>query len=155
MAGSEDKSEKPTGKRVTKARDEGQFISSRELIAAGQFLVFIWVLGIWFPSWFRGIKEMLTQALVQAFHADLDINTVPPMVWVLVQKAFVPLSVIAGLTGLTTISLQLALTKMGFSLKKFTPDLTRFNPAPKIKQIFQQGPIAFAQAASMLVLFGY
>ncbi len=155
MAGSEDKSEKPTGKRVDKARREGQFVSSRELIAAGQFLVFIWILGVWFPGWFKSIKEMLTQALVQAFHADLDINTVPPMVWVLVQKAFVPLSVVGGLTGLATISLQLTLTKMGFSLNKLTPDFSRFNPAQKITQIFQQAPMAFFQAASMLVLFGF
>jgi flagellar biosynthetic protein FlhB len=149
------KTEQPTGKRITKAREDGQFISSRELIGAGQFLVFIGILGAWFPGWFRGVKAMLAQALVQAFHADLNLTTVPGIFWVLVQKVFVPLAVVGGLTGVTTLALQLALTKMGFSLKKLTLDFTRFNPVPKIKGIFTQAPLNVLQTASMLVVFGY
>ena len=58
------KTEKPTARRLEKARREGQFVSSRELVAAGQFLVFIAVLGIWFPDWLAGMKEMLGRSLL-------------------------------------------------------------------------------------------
>ena len=44
------KTEKPTGRRLEKARKEGQFASSRELVAAGQFLVFLAILQAWFPD---------------------------------------------------------------------------------------------------------
>ena len=41
MAGdSHSKTEQPTGKRLAKARIEGQFVSSREMVAATQFVVF-------------------------------------------------------------------------------------------------------------------
>ena len=148
------KTEKPTGRRLEKARREGQFVSSRELVAAGQFLVFVEILGIWFPSWLVSMKAMLGQSLAQAFHQDLDITTLPGIAWALLQRAFVPLSVLAALTVAITLGLHLAITKMGFSLKKMTPDFTRFNPVTKIRQLARQGPAASVQAAVMLVLFG-
>ena len=46
------------------------------------------------------------------------------------------------------------MTRLGFSLQKFTPDFTRFNPASKIKRMVQQGPVSILQAAAMLVVFG-
>jgi flagellar biosynthesis protein FlhB len=149
------KTEQPTGRRITKARSEGQYVSSRELIGAGQFLVFIAILGAWFPGWFRAMKEMVSQALAQAFHTDLNLTSVPGIFWVLIQKVFVPLAVVGGLTGLATLALQLTVTKLGVSFKKFTLDFGRFNPAPKFKQMFTQGPPAVLQATVMLVVFGY
>jgi flagellar biosynthetic protein FlhB len=148
------KTEKPTGRRLERARREGQFVSSRELVAAGQFLVFIAILGVWFPGWLSGVKEMLGRSLAGAFHDSLDIATLPGILWALLQRAFVPLSILGGLTALTTLGLHLAITRMGFSLKKLTLDFTRFNPVGKIRQMARQGPAAFLQAAVMLVLFG-
>ena len=148
------KTEKPTGRRLEKARREGQFVSSRELVAAGQFLVFVSILGMGFTGWLARMKDLLSQALAQAFHRELDVTTFPSIVGALLQKAFVPLSVLAGLTVVMTLGLHLAVTKMGFSFKKFTPDFTRFNPAGKIRQIVRQGPAGLLRAAIMLVLFG-
>ncbi len=71
------KTEQPTGKRLLKARGEGQFASSREIIAAANFLVFLGILGAWFPSWMDGMKQMLRQALEGAFRGDLTVTTFP------------------------------------------------------------------------------
>lgn len=71
------KTEQPTGKRVQRARTEGQFATSRELITAANFLVFLGVLGAWFPNWFAGMKQMLRQALEDAFRGDLTVTTFP------------------------------------------------------------------------------
>jgi flagellar biosynthetic protein FlhB len=150
---SHERTEKPTGRRLLKARTDGQFIASRELVAAGQFLVFIAIVASWFPRWFIGVKEMMHQALTGAFHGELDITTLPGIFWVLVQKAFVPLAMVGGLTGLTTLALHLTITRFGFSLKKLTPDFTRFNPVTKVRQLFTQGPGAVLQASAMLVVF--
>ncbi len=150
----QNKTEQPTGRRLQRARREGQFIASRELVAAGQFLVFIAIIGVWFPSWIIGMKAMMRQALAGAFQGNLDVVTLPGIAWTLLQRAFVPLSVVGGLTGITTLALQLAITKFGFSLKKFIPDFNRFNPANKIPQLVRQGPASFLQAVFMLVLFG-
>ncbi len=148
------KSEKPTGRRLEKARKEGQFVSSRELVAAGQFLVFLAIVQAWLPAWLSSMKEMLGRALTGAFHTELDLTTLPAILWVLIQRAFVPLSALAGLTVATTLGVHLAITQMGLSLQKLTPDFTRLNPANKIKQMARQGPSAVLQASLMLIVFG-
>jgi flagellar biosynthesis protein FlhB len=147
------KTEQPTGKRLLRARNEGQFATSRELIAAANFLVFIGILGAWFPAWLAGMKQMLRLALEGAFQGDLTVTTFPRIAGALLNRAFVPLSILAGLTTITTIAVNLAVTKMGFSLKKLIPDLSRLNPAAKIRNMATQGPAAVGQAAAMLVLF--
>ncbi len=147
------KTEQPTGRRLERARREGQFASSRELVAAGQFLVFLAILQAWFPSWLAGMKQMMGLSLQQAFHSDLDITTLPSILWVLIQRAFLPLSALAGLTVATTLSVHLAITQMGLSLNKLVPDLTRLNPAGKIKNMARQGPSAVVQAVLMLLVF--
>ena len=48
MAGSsQDKTEKPSSKRLDKARREGNFVVSREFIAAAQYITFIAMAGAW------------------------------------------------------------------------------------------------------------
>src|SRR5580658_3274083 len=147
------KSEKPTSRRLDKARKEGQFASSRELVAAGQFLVFLAILQAWFPGWLSNMKEVLGQSLLGAFHDDLNLTSLPGIIWELVQRAVLPLSVLAALTFITTLGLHLAVTQMGFSPQKLTPDFTRLNPASKIKQMASQAPSAVVQAALMLIVF--
>ncbi len=147
------KTEQPTGKRVERARTEGQFATSRDLLAAANFLVFLGVLGAWFPNWLAGMKQMLRQALEGAFRSDLTVTSFPRIAEVLLNRAFLPLSMLAVLTTVTTVAINLAVTKMGFSLKKLLPDFTRLNPAAKIKNLATQGPAAVAQAATMLVIF--
>jgi flagellar biosynthesis protein FlhB len=154
MAGdSHSKTEQPTGKRLQKARTEGQFVSSREMVAATQFVVFIVVAFAWFPGWLSGMKEMLRASLTQAFHANLNVGTFPEIVFMPVKRAFVPLSVIGALTIAATFSVHLAVTRLGFSLKKFMPDIGRLNPAGKLRNMAFQGPAALLQASAMLVLF--
>ena len=146
------KTEQPTGKRLERARTEGQFATSRDLIAAANFIVFLGVLGAWFPNWFAGMKQMLRQALEGAFQGDLTTTTFPHIAETLLNRAFVPLSMLALLTTASTLAVNLAVTKMGFSFKKLMPDFRRLNPAVKIKNL-AQGPSAVLQASLMLILF--
>jgi flagellar biosynthetic protein FlhB len=154
MAGdSHSKTEKPSPKRILKARREGKFPTSRELVAATQFLVFIVIAFAWFPSWMSTIKAMLRTSLAESFHADLSVATFPGIATTLLQRAFIPLSVIGGLTALVTLSVHLFVTNLGFSLEKLAPDFSRFNPVSKIKNMVFQGPMGVLQASAMLVLF--
>jgi len=150
---SHSKTEQPTLRRLFKARLEGQFPTSRELVMATQFLVFIVMAFAWFPKWLSGMKEMMRASLAQAFHADVSIASFPGIASNLLQRAFIPLSVIGGLTVLLTLGIHLMVTKMGFSLKKFTPNFGNFNPIGKLKGMAFKGPMAVAQASVMLVLF--
>ncbi len=154
MAGdSHSKTEKPTARRLLKARTEGKFPTSRELVAATQFVVFIAIAFAWFPGWLSDMKEMMRVSLAESFHADLSLATVPGIASILLQRAFMPLSIIGALTVVLTLSVHLLVTRFGFSLKKFTPDFGHFNPVSKIKNMAFQGPMALLQASTMLVLF--
>jgi len=154
MAGdSHSKTEKPSPRRLHKAREEGKFPASREMVAATQFIVFIVIAFAWFPGWLSTMKAMLRTSLTESFHADLSVATFPGIASALLQRAFIPLSVIGGLTALLTLSVHLFVTKLGFSFEKLTPDFGRFNPVTKIKNMAFQGPMALLQASAMLVLF--
>lgn len=147
------KTEQPTGKRLEKARREGQYVASRELVTAGQFLVFIMILGGWFPGWMNGMKAMMRQALEAAFQGDLTVNSVPGIARGLIDRAFLPLSMLAAAAGATTLGLQLVITKFGFSFSKLAPDFSRLQPFKKFQQLATQGPAAVLQASVMLVVF--
>jgi len=154
MADQQSKTEKATGRRLEKARKEGNFVASREFVAAGQFFVFIALAGMWFSHWLSVMKQMLHQSLAQAFHAELDLTTLPGLFWGLIQQAAVPIAMLASLAAATTFALHLSVTRLGISLHKFTPDFARLNPVGKIKRMAQQAPAAVLQAALMLVVFG-
>lgn len=153
MSSSSGKTEKPSPRRLEKAREQGQFLSSRELVAAFQFLVFVAITSWWFPDWLRSIREMLRLSLTGAFHAEVNLATLPTIVAELLRRAFVPVAVIGGLTALATLVSHLAITRLGFSFQRLAPDIKRFKPADKVKGIFRQGPGAVVQASLMLVLF--
>lgn len=148
------KTEQPTLRRLLKAQTEGQFVASRELVAAGQFLVFIAILGYWFPGWFSGMKKMMRDSLPAAFHETVSVNSLPGIASAMLRQAFLPFAVVGGLTGLTTLAVHLTITKFGFSPQKLSPDFTRFNPVSKVQNLIRQGPSAVAQAVVMLLLFG-
>ena len=76
------------------------------------------------------------------FRGDLTVTTFPahrrkP----LLNRAFFPLSILAGLTTLTTIAVNLAVTRMVFSFKKLMPDFSRLNPSSE-----NQEPGQYARA---------
>jgi len=154
MAGdAHSKTEKPTARRLSKARTEGQFPTSREMVAATQFVVFIVMAFAWFPGWLRGMKELLRASLTEAFRSNFTVATAPEIASELLRRAFMPLAVVGGLTALLTLTVHLFITRFGFSLKKFSVDLSRFNPVNKFKSIVFQGPMGVLQASVMLVLF--
>jgi flagellar biosynthetic protein FlhB len=51
------------------------------------------------------------------------------------------------------LALQMAVTKLGLSVKKLAPDPTRLNPLTKIKQLPRQNMTSLVQAIVMLPLF--
>jgi flagellar biosynthesis protein FlhB len=147
------RSEKPTARRLERARTEGQFVVSREMITAGQFLVFVMLFGAAFPAWFTGMKAMLRESLAAAFHGDLEITRAPGIARALLDRAFLPLSGLAAASVLATLAVHLSVTRGGFSLQKFVPNFGRFNPVKKIQQIASQAPSSVLQAVAMLVVF--
>jgi flagellar biosynthesis protein FlhB len=147
------KTEKPSQRRLLKARQEGQFVSSRDMITAAQVFTFVVLLGTWFPRWLASMKTMLRESLAGAFHGDLVVARVPGIAHDILQRVFAPLAGVAAAAMLVPFAVHLAVTGFGFTLKKFQPDFGRFNPVNKIRQIATQAPFSALQAVGMLVVF--
>jgi flagellar biosynthetic protein FlhB len=147
------KTEKATARKLENARKEGQFIASRDMLTAAQIFTFVVLLGSWFPRWMSSMKAMFRESLVDAFHGELTVTRVPGIAHSMLDRVFIPLAGVAAATILAPFVIHLAVTGLGFSFKKFTPDFGRFNPVSKIKQIATQAPISALQAVGMLVVF--
>ena len=63
--------EKPTQRKLEKARKEGQFPVSKEFVGGVQFLVFILLLSNYGRSWLANLVSTSHIVLERGFHAEL------------------------------------------------------------------------------------
>jgi flagellar biosynthetic protein FlhB len=152
---SHDKSEKPSHKRIEKARKEGNFPNTRLFLAGCQFLVFVAVLQNLGGKWIASCRIVSAAVLRRAFSGNLLVED-----WLVIARDVVyyllaPL-VITGIgMALLSFALQLGLTKMGFSFTKVTPDFKRLSPISKLKNIANQNLPAFLQSLLLLPICAY
>lgn len=67
---SEDRTEKPTPRRLEKARKDGQIVVSREFAAAAQFAVFYYLAVSGLPAFWESLQRFIRFALRNAFQED-------------------------------------------------------------------------------------
>ena len=149
------RTEKPTKRRLDKARTEGRFPASREFIGAIQFLTFLWLMTSWSGQFAIRSRNFAHTLLLQAFHQELLTEAVTRIYREALFSIFVPL-LLAG-ACVTTISLctQFGITQMGFAVQKLVPDFARLNPLQKLRDFPQQGFSALTQALLLLPVFGF
>jgi flagellar biosynthetic protein FlhB len=153
MADKEQRTEQPTPRRLEKARREGQFSSSKELLGAAQFLVFVAVLAAWGPGWFSAASETARLLLAQAFRADLDHGRLLRLCAETLSRVFVPLLLGGALVTAAGLAAQLAMTRLGFSLEKAAPDIRRLNPASRLREMSRQNVSSFVKSMVLLPVF--
>jgi flagellar biosynthetic protein FlhB len=154
MAGSGERTEKASKRKQDKARKEGQFPASKELLASLQFLTFVVLLAIGWSPFLKRMRGMARYFLTAAFHIQLTGSGISTLYRQSVGEAFMPLLWLGG--GLTTVALagQLGSTRLGFAFEKLAPDLKRLSPLQKIKSLPSQNFGSFFQALLFLPLLG-
>ena len=156
MADTGQRTEKPTQRRLERARKEGNFPSSREFVSSVHFLGFV-AIAVWGGGTFLlHTAELMKALLVRAFSGgEISIATVVVLAHQLIAPELTPLIVSGG--GLVALMLfaQLATTRMGVSLKKLAPDVQRLNPARKLASLPSQNLFMFAQALAVLIVVAY
>ena len=154
------RTEKPTQRRIDRARREGNFPSSREFVSAAQFLAFV-ALATGFSSvWFFGLVRLTRGLLRQAFDTDaLHLNALhgdvtPEALVALIHRIALPflLPLVAGVAALvaTAVSVQLISTRFGLAPAKLIPDVKRLSIGNKIKNLPAQNIPIFLQALALL-----
>jgi flagellar biosynthesis protein FlhB len=155
MASHDQKTEEPTQRRLLKAREDGNFASAKLFVSAVQFTAFVAALGVWGGDSISAMHENLAELLRHAVEAQLAPAFLVKIGTELVVRAFFPLAMVAAVLMGVTLGAQLLVTRMGFTLKKLTPDVTRLNPMSRLKELPSQNLAAAAQAAVMLPIFGW
>jgi flagellar biosynthetic protein FlhB len=154
MADHSQKTEKPTKRRLEKARTEGQFAVSREMVSALQFLAFVWVLFASGQHFVSAISSLIRELLVAAFRLQLDSRTIVRLYSEILKTAITPLLIFGAVLAAILLAVQLATTKLGVSAGKLAPKLTKLNPLTRLRQLPQQNLGSFTQAILLLPLVG-
>jgi flagellar biosynthetic protein FlhB len=155
MADSSQRTEKATPRRLIKAREQGDFPSAREFVAAIQFTAFIVLATNYFPAWLIGVQSAFRFGLRQAFSTSLTAGDLLGILVRLSSMVLRPLAVLGfTLLGLTLL-VQLASTNLGVSLTRLSPKMDRLNPSQRLKQIPANNLAAFLQALVMIPVMGW
>src|SRR5579872_4126999 len=139
MANTSDKTEKPSPRRLLKARREGQFAASRDFVGGLQFTVFVILASAYGATWFATFKHSARAVIDVAFSGDLGGAQLLQIITGIFKESLVPLACAGAVLAATGLAFQLASTNMGASLKKLAPSAQRFEPFTKIKNVPTQG----------------
>jgi flagellar biosynthetic protein FlhB len=155
MADKSQQTEKPTPRKLEKARKEGQFPVSKEFFGGVQFLAFVVLLGASGASWLSQLTDASRMVIARGFHTELTPQTLRELLYVMAARVAFPL--VAGAAALMGVSLgaHLMVTRFGFSPNKLAPDLKRLNPARNLKNLKAQNPAQFLQALVLLPVFSF
>src|SRR5579872_5263752 len=155
MADQSQKTEKPTPKRLEKARKDGTFPSAREMVGAIQFLVFAFMLSAWGAGFLTQMRATMRWLLACAFSVPVSDAEVLRLAAEVTQRVFVPMAQAGALLVAVTLAVHPAATGMGVSLKKLAPDIQRFNPMRRLRELPRQNFHSLLQAAMLIPVFGY
>ena len=148
---SEEKTEEPTSRRLSKAREEGQVARSTELPAAA---VTIAALGFLFLT--GGVLvSKLAEAFASGFNFDRKLvhspNLLPAIFAHEILESFILIAPLLLLTAAVAIAASGATGGYLFSLKAVSPKASKLNPLNGIKRMF--GTKALVELAKALLKF--
>jgi flagellar biosynthetic protein FlhB len=151
----QNQTEKPTARRLQKAREKGDFPVSRHLLGGLQFLLAVTIITSFFAQWAMGLAQMMLAMFRRAAAGGLSGSELIYLARESLIRGVGGLAV-AGLVVVALVILsQLLVTRFGFSASKLTPNFGKINPVSKLKNMATQNLITFSQAVILMPLFLY
>jgi flagellar biosynthetic protein FlhB len=150
----DNRTEKPSPRKLSKAREDGNYVVSKEFIAAAQFTTFF-VMVIQFGDRFGTSCQIeVTKWIGLAFSGiELHRESLQGLVTAFLVSKLIPIfSIGLTLTG-SAILAQLLVSRVGISVKKLTPQFNRLNPLPRLKDLPAQNLVTAGLAAVLLPVF--
>jgi flagellar biosynthesis protein FlhB len=149
------KTEKPTPGRLRKARQEGRFASSRDLLASAHFVAALAIALVMGAELVSGVEAMTVALLRKAFAPiPLGPREAAEIFHSILLRPLLPLLQQGALLVLITILLQLVTTGFGFSVKQLFPSWEKFQPLTRIRQMPSQNLFAAGKALVLLPIIG-
>jgi len=154
MADRSQQTERPTLRRIEKARREGRFRTSRDLVAAVQFLAFVMLLAGSGAEWFARLRLSTRSLLAEAFRGEITVAEVLRITYWITFRDLLPFALGGGILVAVTLTTQLAITRFGFASQKLLPDFKRLNVISRLRELPRQNLTVFSQALLLLPVFG-
>jgi flagellar biosynthetic protein FlhB len=145
--------EKPTQRKLEKARKEGQFPVSKEFVNGVSFLVFVLLLGSYGRGWLAGLVDTSKIVLHRSFHVELTPIVLRELLYVLGKRLVYPLMIAGGVMVVSSLAVHLMVTRLGFAFNKLAPDFARLNPAKTLANVKRQNLTGFVQALILMPVF--
>jgi flagellar biosynthetic protein FlhB len=145
--------EKATPQRLKKAREQGRYVTSRELISSLEFLAAVYVITHYGSGWFAHLRARAGYWIALAFDApEMTLNGLSVISRNLILFDLAPVWA-AGL-GLVAVALatQMATTQFGWATANLAPQLSRLSPVGRLKDYPAQAMRQFGQALVVLTL---
>ena len=135
MASSGSNTEKPTPQRVKKAREEGQFVSTRGLTGALQFAAAVILIGNALPKWADQLKLSTITVFQAGMAAELGEAGWFRLLRSLAMQTLLPVLWGGAMILALVVAVHLGITQMGFSMKRLTPKFSSLNPIARVSQL--------------------
>lgn len=151
-----DKTEAPTSRRISDAREEGQVVRSLELNAAVIILVSVFLLRGPGRSLSQAFIDLMTQAIRDLPHAEITDAWLKKMLYTALVQIMPPVGMI--LMGLLAAGVAITIAQTGFlwSSKRIGFDFKRINPINGFKRLFSKTAwIEMLKALLKLGLIGW
>ena len=150
MSDQSQRTEKATPRRIQKARDKGQFVSSRLLIGGLQFVLATTFFSLFAGGWCIRVAKVLSELLKRAAAGELRPQQLIDLSRATLIETVSPLAI----GGLSLVALglagQLFVSKLGISTQKLTPDLAKLNPWEKIRGMARENTTSFIQGIVLI-----
>ncbi len=149
-----DKTEKATPQRLKKAREEGQFLSAKEMVGALQFVAVLVILSHTVPAWQNELRLSMTKLLERSTTTEMTLTEWVFLIRSLFLHTLTPLLLAGAILWALTVGVHFGMTQGGFSMKKFMPNFNRFNPMGKLKDLPMQNLKSVVTATLLIVVLG-
>lgn len=152
---SEDRTQAPTGRRLAKAREDGNVAQSREtqmLLVLGAFLAVFSFVGATSAS--RFVNHM--HGLIEHFSTPIDdMATIGLVLRQALQEGFILMAPLVLVSIFVVVGFSLFQTQFLFRPQALTPDLKRLSPITGVKRVFSmKNVIELLKSIAKFLIFG-
>ncbi|ARU57567.1 flagellar biosynthesis protein FlhB [Oleiphilus messinensis] len=152
-ADQDDKTEEPTGRRLQKAREDGQVPRSKELNTAAVLILGAVGLLVFGPMLALSIKQIMIACFTMSRDDAVDVQQIGVFLVYAVSEIGLALAPLLGILLLAALFGPLALGGWLLSAKALQPKFSKLNPIEGIKKLFKLNALVELIKAIFKVVF--